>query len=416
MSLPTASVERNQPVSAALGARSIGSGRRRRHIAWTAVLTGLLLSLCLAEAISYIYLRTVEGYDGRHLLPNQFDDYKHLQPVPGYVNTKGIAHNGQGFRRSTDVTKDKAPGVYRIFLMGGSTAYGLGSLSRHGRDRYGVIRNDETIDFYLEQFLKARLPERQVEVINAAITSHYSHHHLIYLNQTILKYRPDMVIFLDGYNDYFSYAEGFDQFRDYPYRAWSHLFLDEPTIKGYLAYTGWWLYQKSHLVYVTVKQLRPLWRSVTDTRQGREQIDVEQALHNLETNADNNFIKMVERSSLILRHEGVVSVVTLQPEIAYRQHKILTPFERILFDEVATSWPVNFMRFKNEARPLVTAKLSDATARTGAQFFDLTESFASLSEDAYSDHCHLTSAGNRALANDLAQRLLPLVEKTVARH
>jgi hypothetical protein len=171
MSLPATSVERNRPVSAALDARRSGSGLRARRIAWAAVVMGLLLSLCLAEALSYSYLRIVEGYDGRHLLPNQFDDYKHLQPVPGYVNTKGIAHNGQGFRRTTEVTKDKAPGVYRIFLMGGSTAYGLGSLSRHGRDKYGVVGNEQTIDFYLEQLLRARLPERQVEVINAAITS-----------------------------------------------------------------------------------------------------------------------------------------------------------------------------------------------------------------------------------------------------
>jgi hypothetical protein len=70
-------------------------------------------------------------------------------------------------------------------------------------------------------------------VINAAIPSHSSHHHLIYLNQTILKYHPDMIVFIDGYNDYYPWEQNYDQFRDYPYRQWSHLYLDEPSLKAW---------------------------------------------------------------------------------------------------------------------------------------------------------------------------------------
>mgnify|MGYP001423070993 CR=1 FL=1 len=380
---------------------------------WAALVTGTVLGLLLLELCSYAYLRVVEGYDGRHLLPHQYDDYKHLQPVPHYVNTKGIIHNGQGFRRTAEVALVKPPGTYRIFLMGGSTAYGLGSLSRFGREQYGVIPNDQTIDHYLEQYLRSALAPRPVEVINAAVTSHYSHHHLIYLNQTILKYHPDMVIFLDGYNDYFPYTEGFDQFRDYPYRAWSHLFLDEPTVKGFPAYTGWWLYQKSHAVHLVVKQFRPVWQRVVGSFQPREEINVPQALAHLHRNADNNFVKMVERNALILRHEGILPVVTLQPEVVYRQRKQLTPFEQTLFEEVSTSWPVNFIQFKNEARALVAGKLQQASDRTGAYFFDLTDVFGAVTGDAYSDHCHLTGIGNRALAENLSRRLLPLIRADV---
>src|SRR5262249_23593530 len=159
-------------------------------------------------------------------------------------------HNAEGFRRDADTPKEKAPGVYRIFIMGGSTAYGLGSLSRYGQEKYAVIRNDETIDHYLEQYLAEKSNSRRIEVINAAITSQMSHHHLIYLNQTILKYHPDMIVFIDGFNDYYPYEKGFDQFRDYAYQERAHRFMQEPTIGAWLGYTGWWLFRKSHFVYV----------------------------------------------------------------------------------------------------------------------------------------------------------------------
>src|SRR5581483_11462954 len=113
--------------------------------------------------------------------------------------------------------------------MGGSTAYGLGSLSKYGQEKYAIIKNNETIDYYLEQYLKDKVAQKRVEVINAAITSHQSHHHLIYLNQSILKYHPDMVIFIDGFNDYYPYEPGFDQFRDYAYQERVHQYMAEPT-------------------------------------------------------------------------------------------------------------------------------------------------------------------------------------------
>ena len=50
----------------------------------------------------------------------QFDDYKNIRLTPGYRNTRGVFHNRQGFRRSTDTARIKPAGVYRIFLMGGS--------------------------------------------------------------------------------------------------------------------------------------------------------------------------------------------------------------------------------------------------------------------------------------------------------
>lgn len=388
--------------------------RPRTHISKRAVIVGSLLAavLCVAllEVLSYAYLRLAEGYDGQHLMMHQFDDYKNIHPTPHYQDTRGVIHNAQGFRRAEDVALNKPAGTYRIFLMGGSTAYGLGSLSPQGHQKYPVLKNAETIDRYVEEFLQRTMPSRRIEVINAAIPSHSSHHHLIYLNQTILKYHPDMIIFIDGYNDYYPWEKGYDQFRDYPYRQWSHLYLDEPTLKAWAGYTGFWLYRKSHLVYLAGKKLRPLWWAIQNIRPSpRLHLDVDEALRNLDANAEGNFLRMVERDALILKHEGIVPVFTLQPDLLFDQRKVLTEFEQGLSVEVDHAQPVNYRQFKNRARTMVTAKLRQVTDDSGASFIDLTDIFGEIKDDAFTDDCHLTPIANKTVAEYIGHRIAQLI-------
>lgn len=386
------------------------------HFSWRVKVTACLLvmffSLAVLEFVCYAYLRVFEGYDGRHLMNYEFDDYKNIRLSPGYTDTRGAYHNAQGFRRNDDTPKEKSENTYRIFIMGGSTGYGLGSQSRYGKDKYGLIRNDETIDHYLEQYLKGRISHKRVEVINAAITSHQSHHHLIYLNQTILKYHPDMVIFIDGFNDYYPYQEDFDQFRDYAYQERAHQFMAEPTVDAWFGFTGWWLFRKSHFIHLAAKNARPIWLYAKGIGRAhvRQRIDVELALKTLKANAKMNFIKMVERNSLILKHEGVVGVFTVQPEIVFQQRKKFAAMENEILQEMKAYWQENYVEYKNRARPIVIELMERATSLNGSYFVDLTDPFDEMSEDAYSDYCHLTPMGNKRLAEYLAGSILPLIE------
>lgn len=375
-----------------------------------------LLGASVLEVASCSYLQVFEGYDGTHLMTYDFDEYKNITPAPNYHNTKGIHHNAQGFREDVDTPREKGANTYRIFIMGGSTAYGLQSMSRYGQEKYSVLRNSETIDTYLEEYLRGKVDDRKVEVINAAVTSQYSHHHLIYLNQTVLKYDPDMVVFIDGFNDYFQYGKGFDQFRDYGYQERAHLYMGPPTIEAWTGYSGWWLFRKSHFVHLASKTLRPVWIAIKSVGQSRMHIDVDTALHNLEINANANFMKMVERNSLILRHEGVVPVFVLQPEIAFTQSKVFSPLERQIYEELDQQWQENFVEFKNKARPRVVEYLLQSTARTGSVFLDTTDIYGGFEGDAYTDYCHLTPMGNKRLAENIGERILPLLDAKKGSH
>ncbi|HXJ34718.1 MAG TPA: hypothetical protein VMS22_11860 [Candidatus Eisenbacteria bacterium] len=365
----------------------------------------------LLEFSSYAYLRLFRGYDGEHLMNYEFDPYKSIRLTPNFRDTRGIAHNAQGFRRSEDTPREKPPGTYRIFLMGGSTGYGLQSLSRFGVAKYPVIRNDETIDHYLEQALDGKVDGLRVEVINAAITSFYSHHHLIYLNQTILKYHPDLVIFLDGFNDYYNTDPGFDQWRDYAYQERAHSFLGDPTFSAWAYYTGWWLFRKSHFFHLAGRALNNASQMMTVLHRGpRPHMDVDTALANLRVNAENNFVKMVERNGLILQHEGVHAIFALQPEISFRQGKQFSPLEQEIYDEMKTYWAENYIEFKNRARPIVLDYLAKATAPSGATVVDLTDIYGRVEGDVYTDYCHLTPTGNRVLAEHLVPAVLSIID------
>ena len=80
-----------------------------------------------------------QGYDGKHLMTYQFDAYKNIQLTRNYRNTNGVYHNAQGFRENQDTPKEKMEDTYRIFVMGGSTAYGAGSNSSYGQRKYSVV-------------------------------------------------------------------------------------------------------------------------------------------------------------------------------------------------------------------------------------------------------------------------------------
>lgn len=111
--------------------------------------------------------------------------YLYLEPNQHY---KTIDINSHGFR-GNDITQEKPLDVYRIFVIGGSTTFGVGSTS-----------NSNTIPGYLQNYFNS-VPEINVEVINAGIPKAFSYSEINFVKRTILEYEPDLLIFYDGWND-----------------------------------------------------------------------------------------------------------------------------------------------------------------------------------------------------------------------
>jgi len=383
--------------------------RPSRRTVLLAALAAVLLLGAMLELGTRLYLRATNGYDGEHLYQFAFDPYKNILPTPNYVDTRGVQHNSVGFRRSGEVSLVKPPGTYRIFLMGASTGYGLGGLWPHIDDTYPVLKNTETIDAYLEEELGARLPGQRIEVINAAITSTWTHHNLIYLNQTILKYQPDMVLFLDGFNDYYFYDENHDQFTSYTYSLPSRVILGEPTLYSFAYANGWWLFRKSALVHLLARGAGNL-KLALSSKPRRTPIDVEQAVAGQARVFEANALKMEERSGLILRREGVIPVFMLQPMLILERNRPgMAGVERRLFEFNVESYLPNYEPFIIRAVQTVRAREGEMAARVGGTFIDLTQIYEHAEGQIFTDYAHLTPLGNQIAARYVAERILPLI-------
>jgi lysophospholipase L1-like esterase len=368
------------------------------------------------ESVGGWYLRVVQGYDGKHLLQYDFDPYKNILPTPNYVDVRGVRHNAQGFRRSEDVARRKPAGTYRIFLMGASTAYGLGSMWPNIERDFPVLQNSQTIDAYLERILRERFPGRRIEVINAAISSDWTHHELIYLNQAILSYEPDMILFLDGFNDFFFWDQDHDQFASYAYTEHSRVIMGPPTVYSLVYMDGWWLFRKSAFFHALLRTARTVKHALTPAPP-RAPMDVDATVRGVQSVFSHNALKMVERTALILQHERIPAVFMLQPMLILERDRVqMPPMERRLFQYNVDVTLPNYETFMRRATPLIADLERRTVTDLGATFLDLTGIFEESQGQIFTDYAHLTPRGNEILAQYVADHIAPLMSRDSTPH
>lgn len=409
-SIPDADRHRESPPAPSMTTpdpeRTAGALSTRKIVLFTTFL--LLVFAALLEGAASLYLRATKGYDGRHLLQYAYDPYKNILPTPNYVDTRGIRHNSVGFRRSEEVPVEKPDGTYRIFLMGASTAYGLGGLWPHVQDDFPVIANDSTIDAFLERALRRRFPDRRIEVINAAITSTWTHHNLIYLNQRILRYRPDMILFLDGFNDFYATRPSHDQFASYAYGEQSARIMGDPTIGSLVFQNFWWFYRRSAFVHLVTREARKL-GGLFRSRE-RPTFDVEREFAGLQQVFPRNAMTMIDRYIRTTRDAGAVAVEIHQPMlILERGRRGMTDIEQALFDYNVNSYLPNYEEFMRRAAPWVADTLGAVVRQAGGHFIDATRIYADAEGQIFTDYCHLTPLGNALLAAHIETRIAPLI-------
>lgn len=382
---------------------------RWKIIAFTLIM--LAIPCVVVHYAAVYYLRVTQGYDGVHLYQYDYDAYKIIRPAANYVDLRGPRHNAQGFRRDSVVSRVKPAGTYRIFLMGGSTAYGTGGLWPHIQNDWPVLKNSETIDSYLQQILRDSLGAAQVEVVNAAIVSSWTHQHLIYLNQTILGYSPDMVLFLDGFNDFYFYNRDHDQFAEYNYGSPAQTIMGDPTVGSLAFANGWWLFRRSPVAHVVGRSLRDL-KLLMAPRQVRKPLNIDSSLAGLETVFPRSALKMHRRMGLILRDENVRAVFMQQPMLVLEGgRKPMPPMERKLFDFNVSSYLPNYEQFAIRATNFTTAQERKMASDVGGNFIDLTNTFDGVPWQAFTDYAHLTPRANQLVAARIANEILPTIRK-----
>ena len=121
---------------------------------------------------------------------NQEEDYEKYMMVNQKVGAKYF-HKLEYTSPANDIfLKEKADGTFRIFVMGSSTVIGF---------PYG---HNLMFSRILEQMLDDTYPDRNIEIVNTAITAINSYTLLDYTNE-ILHYKPDAIVLYAGHNEFY---------------------------------------------------------------------------------------------------------------------------------------------------------------------------------------------------------------------
>lgn len=175
-----------------------------------------------------IYLHSITGLQGEG---SQSTLFKPSTSWPLTSSKTGefdvmVRINNYGFR-GKDINLNKDPGQLRIFVVGDSFAFGVGT------------GEDETIPYLIEkQLLSQGYP---VEVINAGQGNSSALTHYLHLRDIFLRFEPDLIMYLFDFSDLWDdwYAETHIVCD----KNGKMLYVDPTVVNGK---TDWWLWMAKH--------------------------------------------------------------------------------------------------------------------------------------------------------------------------
>lgn len=163
---------------------------RRAAAATLATAAAVLLGVCVVEAWLRLTWNPKRGTPGFFVS----DPTRRQRLAPNYDGWFGgvpVHINRLGFRDSRDSTLAKAPGVFRILVLGDSVTFGHGSIYEH------------TYPLLLEQQLKRWRSGVEWQVWNAAVPGYNTSDELAALYDVGPRFKPDLVVIAFYANDMF---------------------------------------------------------------------------------------------------------------------------------------------------------------------------------------------------------------------
>ncbi len=345
---------------------------------------------------------------GYRLRPDQRSDYWTI--------------NSQGFREDKPVPLQKAANEVRIFVLGGSMAFGNFSSSNEATlaSQLEALLNNrvktqqtnpnrfqpavlpytaEEVDKVLQR--SSRIPERQYRVVNAAVPGYASGNDLALLLQQIAAYSPDIVIVLNSHEELllpsaYSGADvpGLDDLLtgDRPtqispgdrIKDWaSQLY----TVRGvnYLLQ----LPQTQEQAVAASLPVEPLDKMPADSAELEARVSRYQ----------NNLAQMVRWSSASRKR----LLIGIQPELAGRNLDQLPPQEQTLLAQLGDS----YRQQMQAAHPKLAAAAKQTTQATAnARLLDLYDLYAKSDQPAFQGPNSLTDEAYKTLADQFYQAIV----------
>jgi lysophospholipase L1-like esterase len=299
----------------------------------------------------------------------ELDDYpwappQVMTPFVGHAPRPGTMFratvNNMQFRTQKELAMPKPEGILRIFLIGGSTAFGVGAPSQ-----------ETTIAGYLEKYLKDAAENREIEVATFADTGWTTTHERIAVVNRLLDLEPDMAISFSGCNDVHWGAEGRNS-------LWIRTLTDE-YFRDMLNRTFEFAGEEpmSDVIEVTPTYVEP-------------ELVAERALRNADI------------ITHCLSNKGAKYLFVLQP---------VMPVTRKGLSDGEYNRIHKHADYFRACYPVLAQELKNAAEKSDMHFLDLTGLFDELGAETriFLDNYHFGDRGNDMIAKAIARSVLPLI-------
>lgn len=338
--------------------------------------------------------------------------------------------NEQGWREEESISQNKPADEVRVFILGGSTAFGYYNQSNQetiaqqleNRLNQRVQQQKNNPDQYQPKQLpfyepdrdrlmqnEPRIQEGNYQVINAAVPGYMSRNQLSQMALKILPYDPDLIIVMGGYEDLMlpsqqSFADipVIDDYLSNPFQHFS-AYLRKPfndiAQSSYLVRMGldWW---KSPEVTTTANSLvlqqnpnQPLASHLP--QQPSELVARVQRYR-------QNHRQMVRLAA----GANVPMISAIQPEITGRNLGNLPTQEQEIVDELGDSY---IQEVKNAYSELNNANNQlEQLFPQNVTSVNLYPVYQDFSNQAFLDPIHLTAEGNNRAAQGLYQTIIEM--------
>lgn len=342
-----------------------------------------------------------------------------------------------GFISEAPISKHKDTNTLRIFITGGSGAFGSGQMSPYDLIKPypgGFYSFESSIAGQLQKILKKEYPNKVIEVVNACSVKRMLHHSVAYYLETISDFNPNFVVSLDGNNDI------------------APMCGISPYFKGSLDFSTYIeLYEieqanlnKSYLNIVNLINTLKIYNFENKDKSSQENdMDYFRYSFNSSTYKDycyfkkifvrnsEKFIKLIEYYHSICEVDNVKFIFCLQP-LLYREkiNKSLSVYERKMQSNFF-SGNSKTMDTKNKFSPsqielimrgmnliqkyfiddYLTEKIRQVSDKDGFSYIDMNKEIVNIpsSTDIFVDYCHLTPVGNKIVAEIISRKIKTLL-------
>lgn len=296
----------------------------------------------------------------------------------GYAETAVIRTNAQGFRYPRDLASPKPPGTLRIFVLGGSAAFGLG------------VSDSETLAARIEERLAARLGGA-VEVVTAAVPGYTAREELQMLAMRVLPMEPDAVLILDGHNDMCAAMNGENEIS--PFGIESTMVRDlrrreAVAERSLAAYALREAVGRSGIVRALARK----WRKLHPAPAMRLREPPAEALSSYE--------RTLRAAVGAARGAGVDALLIAQPCLPFGRTPSVS--ERASLEAAERQVPGLTAAMATNVQAYAGAS-SRAAAAAGGRFIDLTGAFRDETAACYMDLVHLTPPAAEILADRIVE-------------